>query len=60
MTDLFEKISNITKASAYDIVSKELIKVRAENEALKERVKFLENLIDEYAAKMIDKINSIQ
>jgi len=60
MQDLFEKISNITKASAYDIVSKHNAELLEENKALKERVKFLENLIDEYAAKMIDKINSIQ
>lgn len=52
-TNLFEQVVNITKAHAYDIVSKQRIELTEENARLKERVKFLENLIKEYAEKML-------
>ena len=60
MDNLFEQIANIQKASAYDIVSKELTKVRDENEKLKKRVKELEDLINEYGTKMIDNLTKVE
>lgn len=46
---LFEQMSNISEAHAYDIVAPSL---QEENEKLKERVKYLEDLIMEYTTKM--------
>ena len=46
MDPLFEQIVNITKASAYDIVSKQCIELQAENEALKAEIKRLNEIIN--------------
>jgi len=43
--NLQQQIVNISKASAYDIVSKQVQELQAENEALKERVKVLEDAL---------------
>ena len=48
MDALFEQIINISKAHAYDIVSKQVQELTVENNKLKERIKFLDNLLDEY------------
>ena len=52
MENLFEQIANISKASAYDIVAQQNVELTAENQKLKERVKYLEDLIREYTFKM--------
>ncbi len=49
---LLEQIVNISKTGAYDIVSKHNQELQAENEKLKERIKYLEDLINEYVEKM--------
>jgi len=38
---LFEQMANISKASAYDIVSKQVKELQAENEALKDKIREL-------------------
>lgn len=53
MDQLMEQIVNISKAGAYDIVSKQRDELLEENKALKERVKYLEGLIKEYTDKML-------
>lgn len=45
MDNLLEQIVNISKAGAYDIVSKQCVELKAENERLKQRIKELENSI---------------
>lgn len=52
MENLFEQITQITKAHAYDIVSEQNKELQQENIALKYRVKYLEDLIREYTFKM--------
>lgn len=54
MDQLLQQIVNIQKASAYDIVSKQCIELKAENEALKAEVKMLKELINEYSTKIIN------
>jgi hypothetical protein len=49
----FENITALSKAHAYDIVSAKALDLEAENIQLKERVKFLEDLINEYTGKML-------
>lgn len=38
MDNLFEQMANISKASAYDIVSKQVHELKEENESLKQRI----------------------
>ena len=62
MEDLFEQITAISKAHAYDIVVDQVNDLTIENKKLKERVKYLEDLISEYSNKMLvnlsgDKVN---
>lgn len=45
MDNLMEQIVNISKASAYDIVSKQCVELKEENERLKKRLKELEDFI---------------
>ncbi len=52
MNNVFEQITNISKAHAYDIISQQVIELKDENIKLRERVKFLEELINEYTLKM--------
>ena len=52
--NLMEQIVNISKASAFDILSKHNQELQAENEKLKERIKYLETLIDTYTDKMLN------
>jgi len=54
--DITQQIINITKAGAYDIVAQHRNELLEENAKLKERVKYLENLIKEYADKMLNVI----
>lgn len=54
MDNLFEQIVNITKANAYDIICQKSKELEEENKKLKDRVKFLEDLINEYTTKAID------
>jgi len=54
--DITQQIINITKAGAYDVVSQHRNELLEENAKLKERVKFLENLIKEYTDKMLNVI----
>ena len=51
--DFFEQMAQITKAHAYDIVCEQRDKLFGENKTLNERVKFLEDLINEYTTKMM-------
>lgn len=53
MDNLFEQITNISKAHAYDIIVAHRDELAAENEKLKARVKELESLISEYSTKML-------
>ena len=52
MDNLHEQIVNISKAGAFDIVSKHNQELQEENKLLKERVKYLQDLIVEYTGKM--------
>lgn len=47
-----ENILIITKASAYDILRDQVSELKAENERLKERVKYLQDLISETVKKI--------
>lgn len=49
---LFEQMTAISKAAAYDAISPEYSRLQSENKQLKERVKYLEDLIKEYTGKM--------
>lgn len=49
---LHEQIINISKAGAFDVVSKYNQELQAENKKLKDRVKFLEDLINEFCEKL--------
>lgn len=51
---LHDQLIAISKAGAYDIVSKQRDELIEENKKLKERVKYLENLINEYSDKIIN------
>ena len=53
MDNLLEQITNISKAHAYDIVVDQVNDLTIENKKLKERVKYLEDLISEYSNKML-------
>lgn len=48
----FEQMTAISKAGAYDAVQPEYQRLQQENAQLKDRVKYLENLIAEYTLKM--------
>lgn len=52
--DLEQQIVNISKAGAYDIVREQVTELQVENEKLKERIKYLEDLINEYATKIAE------
>ncbi len=54
--DITQQIINITKAGAYDIVAQHRNELLEENTKLKERVKYLENLIKEYSDKMLNQL----
>ena len=56
MDNITQTIINISKASAYDVVSQQRNELLEENAKLKERVKFLENLIKEYSDKMLNQL----
>ena len=56
MDNITQTIINISKASAYDVVSQQRNELLEENAKLKERVKYLENLIKEYSDKMLNVI----
>jgi hypothetical protein len=49
---LFEQMTAISKAGAYDAIAPDYAKVKEENIQLKARVKYLEELINEYTFKM--------
>ena len=48
---LFEQMTAISKAGAYDAIAPDYAKVKEENIQLKARVKYLEELINEYHLK---------
>lgn len=50
--NLHEQIINISKAGAYDALAPKFKELQEENEKLKERVKYLEDLILEYTEKI--------
>jgi len=52
MEDIFGQIVNITKAGAYDALAPKYAELQEENNRLRERVEFLEKLINEYTLKM--------
>jgi len=54
--DITQQIINITKAGAYDVVANHRNELMEENAKLKERVKYLENLIKEYSDKMLNQL----
>ena len=54
--DITQQIINITKSGAYDIVAQHRNELLEENAKLKERVKFLENLIKEYSDKILKQL----
>ena len=56
MDNITQTIINISKASAYDVVSQQRNELLEENAKLKDRVKFLENLIKEYSDKMLNQL----
>lgn len=49
---LFEQMTAISKAGAYDAIAPDYARVKEENEKLRARVKYLEDLIVEYTGKM--------
>lgn len=49
---LFEQMTAISKAAAYDAIFPEYVRLGEENIQLKARVKYLEELINEYTIKM--------
>jgi hypothetical protein len=55
----FEQATQITKAHAYDIAIEQVKELKLENEQLRARVIYLEDLIKEYTAKMMDDIEKI-
>ncbi len=64
MDNLFEQISTIQKASAYEIVSKQATKLQEENKVLRREkqealneVKRLKGIIDEYYHKTLNNLN---
>ncbi|HRP30420.1 MAG TPA: hypothetical protein PKV73_00945 [Agriterribacter sp.] len=52
MDNLFEQMTAISKGSAYDAIRPEYERLQQENALLKDRVKYLEGLINEYTLKM--------
>lgn len=54
--DITQQIINITRAGAYDVVAQHRNELLEENAKLKERVKYLENLIKEYSDKMLNQL----
>lgn len=50
--NLRDQIVNITKAHAYDIAVEQIKELNTENNKLRARVKYLEDLIMEYVDKM--------
>ena len=54
--DITQQIINITKAGAYDVVAQHRNELLEENAKLKERVKYLENIIKEYTDKMLNQL----
>jgi len=50
--NFYDQIVNISKASAYDIISQQVIELKDENIKLRNRVRYLEELINEYTLKM--------
>lgn len=57
---LFDQLTTMTKAYSYDIISQKCQELENENRLLRERVKALENLIDEYSKKMTEKVTTMQ
>ena len=57
---LFEQMTAISKAGAYDAIAPDYAKVKEENIQLKARVKYLEDLIIDYTDKMIANIEGIK
>jgi hypothetical protein len=49
----------ITKAHAYNIAIEQVKELKLENEQLRARVKYLEDLIKEYTSKLADDIEKI-
>lgn len=52
MDQLFNQFGNIMKSSAYPIIAQKCSDLETENTRLKERVKYLEDLVKEYTLKM--------
>ena len=52
---IFEQATQITKAHAFDIISEQNKQLITENSVLRNRVKYLEDLIKEYTGKMLSK-----
>ncbi len=50
-----QQIVAISKAGAYDAIKYNYGKLQEENQKLKERVKYLEDLIKEYSGKIIER-----
>lgn len=59
MDNLLNQIVNISKAGAYDIIVAQRDELLQENALLKSRVKFLEDLINEYTGKMKENQSAI-
>ena len=58
--DLMQQILNISKAGAYDAIQPEYTRLFEENKQLKERVKYLEELINEYTLKMKANLSGVK
>lgn len=54
---LFDQLTTMTKAHAYDNLSQDYEKIKNENKRLRDRVKFLEDLINEYTEKILSSLN---
>lgn len=53
---LFDQLTTMTKAHAYDIISEKCQELEAENKILREQVKTLKDLIKEYTEKMLNNL----
>lgn len=52
MENIFEQMTQITRAAAYPILVEQVKELKEENSVLRDRVIYLQNLITEYTAKM--------
>lgn len=54
--ELFDQLTTMTKAYGYDVLSQDYEKLKEENKNLRERIKYLEDLIQQYTTKMLNNL----